>query len=96
MKYFFTLLAACLVGSLALLTPSQAADFAERGKIDEVNLKAGYMIVDDGRYALSADVKVYSQNGQAAPLGTLRRGMKITFNIDSKGGRFSEQCKWKQ
>lgn len=86
MKYFFTLLAACLMGGLVLTTPLSAADFAERGTIDALDLKAGYVIVDDGRYALSADVKVFSQSGQAATLSALRRGMKITFNTVSQGG----------
>ena len=86
MKYFFTLLAACLVGGLVLTTPLSAADFAERGTIDALDLKAGYVIVDDGKFELSADVRVYSQSGQAAPLSALRRGMKITFNTVSQGG----------
>lgn len=86
MNYLFTLLAACLAVGLVLTTPLSAADFAERGTIDALDLKAGYVVVDDGKYALSADVKVYSQSGQAATLSALRRGMKITFNTVSQGG----------
>jgi len=91
MKSFFTLLAACLVGGLVLTTPLSAADFAERGTIDALDLKAGYLVVDDGKYALSADVRVYSQDGRAAALSALRRGMKITFNTVSQGGGRGER-----
>jgi len=86
MKYLFTLLTACLVGGLVLTTPLSAANFAERGKIDAVNLEAGYVIVDDGKYALSANVKVYSQSGQETSPSVLRRGMRITFNTLRQGG----------
>lgn len=85
MKSFFALLAACLFGGLVLTTPLSAANFAERGTIDTLDLKAGYVIVDDGKYTLSADVKVFSQSGQATTLSALRRGMKITFNTVGQG-----------
>ena len=91
MNYFFTLLAAGLVGALVLTTPLSAADFAERGTIDAVNLKAGYVIVDDGEFALSANVKVYAQSGKETSPGVLRPGMKVSFNthrqVGKRGGR---------
>jgi hypothetical protein len=83
MKYFFTLLAASLVSGLLLTAPLSAADFAELGTIDKVDLKAGYLIVDDGQYALSPDVRVTSQDGRNVPLSSLQRGMKIAFNTGS-------------
>ena len=85
MKYLFTLLTACLVSCLVLTTPLSAANFAESGKIDAVNLEAGYVIVDDGKYALSENVKVYSQSGQETSASVLRRGMRITFNTLRQG-----------
>ncbi len=88
MNNFLTLLAAFLVGGL-LTTPLSAADFAERGTIDAVNLKAGYVIVDDGEFALSANVKVYAQSGKEASPSVLRPGMKVSFNIISQAGKRS-------
>ncbi|HCU52868.1 MAG TPA: hypothetical protein DIC36_00820 [Gammaproteobacteria bacterium] len=91
MKHFLMLLTAGLMGSLVLSTPLSAADFAERGKIDVVNLKASYVVVDDSKYMLSDNIKVHYQEGQVASVSALRRGMKIAFNVigqiaDSRGG----------
>lgn len=86
MRYFFTRLAVCLVGGVVLTTPLSAADFAERGTIDMVNLKAGYLVVDDSKYVLAPDVKVYSQAGAAATTNELRAGLQVSFSGNSQAG----------
>lgn len=82
MKYLYTLLTMSLVGSLLLTTPSLAAESAEFGKIDVVNLKGGYLVVDDGKFILGPTVRVYSQFGEAVPVSSLKPGMKVTFTLD--------------
>ena len=82
MKYLYTLLTMSLVGSLLLTTPLPAADTTETGKIDGVDLKGGYLVVDDSKFLLAKGVKVYSQSGAAVPVGSLKPGMKITFTLD--------------
>lgn len=90
MKYLITLLTAGLVGNLLLIAPLPAADLtgsegtsaaSESGRIDTVNLKDHYLIVDDSRYALAANVQVLSSTGAIVPLGSLRPGMRIAFAL---------------
>ncbi len=87
MNYLFTLRAACLAVGLVLAAPLFAAGFAENGTINAVNLKAGYVVVDDGRFELSPRIRIYSETGQLAPLSALQPGKKISFNsrVDSTG-----------
>ena len=82
MKYLYLLMTVSLVSSLLFTTPSPAADTAEFGKIDVVNLKGGYLVVDDGKFILAQGVRVYSQVGAAVPASSLKPGMKITFTLD--------------
>ena len=82
MKYLYTLLTVSLVGSLLLAPPAPAVELAESGKIDIVNLKGGYLVVDDGKFRLAQSVRVYSQFGAAVPVSALKPGMRITFNLD--------------
>ena len=88
MKYFYTLLTASLVSGLLLATALSAAEevtrFPESGKIDVINLKEAYLIVDDGKFMLSPGVRVYSQFGAPIPLDSLKRGMKVTFSLGAQ------------
>lgn len=90
MKYLVKLLTAGVMGNLLLIAPLPAADFtgsesagavSESGKIDTINLKDRYLIVDDSRYALAANVQVQSSTGAIVPLGSLKRGMRIAFAL---------------
>ena len=82
MKYLYTLLAMSLVSSLLFTTPLLATDTAEFGKIDGVNLKGGYLVVDDSKFLLAKSVRVYSKSGAAVHVSSLKPGMKITFTLD--------------
>ncbi len=82
MKYLYTLLTVSLVGSLLVTLPAPAAESAEVGKIDIVNLKGGYLVVDDSKFILAQNVRVYSQFGAAVPVSALKPKMKISFTLD--------------
>ena len=88
MKYFYTLLTASFMSGLLLTTQLSAAEettrFQEHGKIDAVNAKEAYLIVDDSKLMLSPGVKVYSPSGALLSVGALKPGMKITFNLGAQ------------
>lgn len=96
MRFPLTLLTAGLVGNLLLIAPLPAADFsgseegnvvlAESGRIDAVNMKDRYLIVDDSRYALAPDVVIRSSSGASVPLSSLKRGMRIAFAVQAGSG----------
>lgn len=54
---------------------------AESGKIKRLNLQAGELVVDDSVLKLSAAVAVYTHRGFETTLKSLRKGMRIAFNI---------------
>lgn len=90
MKYLITLLTAGLLGNLLLMAPLPAAEIpdpgsasalSESGRIDTINLKDGYLIVDDTRYALAPEITVRSASGATVPVSALRRGMRIAFAL---------------
>jgi hypothetical protein len=95
MRYLITLLTAGLVGNLLLVAPLPAAGLAglentraasESGRIDEINLKHRYLIVDDSRYALAPNAQVQSSTGAIVSLSSLQRGMRIAFALQAGSG----------
>lgn len=95
MKYLLTLVTAGLVANLLLTAPLPAADFPgsetadvvyEYGKIDQVSEKDSYVIVNDSRYLLAPNVKVYSASGTSAALSSLKRGTRVAFAVEGRSG----------
>ena len=63
---------------------------SENGKIERLDLKAGELVIDDTLFKLSANVTVYTSGGFQTTANSLRKGMRVAFNVaeDGNGARF--------
>jgi hypothetical protein len=63
---------------------------SENGKIERLDLKAGELVIDDTLFRLSNSVAVYTYRGFQTTADSLRRGMRVAFNVaeDGSGARF--------
>ena len=70
-----------LVAGLLALSPAPAAEsrFSERGRIDGVDLKDGFLVIDDSQFRLTSATRVYTPTGSLGAPQQIRKGMTIRF-----------------
>jgi hypothetical protein len=59
---------------------------SENGKIERLDLKAGELVIDDTLFKLSTSVAVYTDRGFQTTADSLRKGMRVAFNVAEDGG----------
>ncbi len=89
------LLAVCLLTNIALWLPTSTgaatgpalAAANENGRITRLDLKTGELVVGDTLFKLSNQVAVYDARGLRTTTTSLKKGLRIAFNIasDSRG-----------
>ena len=70
--------------ALPATLPAFAADL-EQGTIDRVDLKRNEIIIGDGYFVLSSQVRVYSELGAPVTVRSLKQGMSIGFSLAADG-----------
>ncbi len=99
MKYVFHMLFGVILLAAALpSTPAASAASArqlfsapsENGKIERLDLSAGELVIDDTLFKVSTSVPVYTYRGFQTTADSLRKGMRVAFNVaeDGNGARF--------
>ena len=69
-----------LVAGLLALSPAAAESrFSERGRIDGVDLKGGFLVIDDSQFRLTSTTRVYTPTGLLGAPQQIRKGMTIRF-----------------
>lgn len=70
-----------VAGSLLVLSPVPAAEprFPESGRVDHVDLKNGFLVIDDSQFRLTSATRVYAPTGSLGAPQQIRKGMTIRF-----------------
>lgn len=83
MQKLMNAMVSVLIVSLLTLPPAPAAPakLPGGGKVDEVNLQDGFLLVDDIRFGLIPATRVYTATGSLGTSQQLRKGMRVRINL---------------
>ena len=87
------LLAICLLTSIALWLPASTAAATgpalaaanENGRITRLDLKKSELVVGDTLFKLANQVAVYDARGRPSTIKSLKKGLRIAFNVVRDG-----------
>ena len=76
------LLVWAVLSAIPIASVLAAEPYERSGRIDEVNLGSGYVIIDDRQYAMIKDVPIHAGNQLVKP-SSLQKGQVIEFNFST-------------